>query len=291
MDFAIIAIIIQLIFLECILSIDNAAVLGAMVSILPDNEDVPWPRGLARLGKALHPLLGSQRTAGLRMVILGAFLGNGLMLFLASLIVQNSWLKLIGALYLVHLAFDNLGQADPGEINAHTHPLKAGSFWVLVLNVELANLAFSIDNVIAAVSLSKLLWVMFLGMAIAILAMRFAAGLFSYAVLKEPILQSAAYILVLNIGIQLLLEEFAGIVISDWLRFGLSLGIILLALLYAHSPQWLKGLLAYPLNWLGRGFGDVNELVDWLLEPPLGLINLIFRGFRHLYQHNNEMEH
>ena len=38
MDWSIIVIIVQLIFLEMILSIDNAAVMGAMVSHLSDHE-------------------------------------------------------------------------------------------------------------------------------------------------------------------------------------------------------------------------------------------------------------
>jgi len=41
MDAAIVTIILQLIFLECILSIDNAAVMGAMVAHLPDGERLP----------------------------------------------------------------------------------------------------------------------------------------------------------------------------------------------------------------------------------------------------------
>ena len=41
-----ISVVVQLIFLEGILSIDNAAVLGAMVSVLPDNKPVPFPRGV-----------------------------------------------------------------------------------------------------------------------------------------------------------------------------------------------------------------------------------------------------
>jgi len=32
------------------------------------------------------------------------------MLFLATLIVNNPWLKIVGALYLIRLAFDNLGR-------------------------------------------------------------------------------------------------------------------------------------------------------------------------------------
>ena len=70
----------------------------------------------------------------------------------------------------------------------------------MILNVELADLVFSLDNVVAAVSLSKDLWVVMLGVAIGILTMRFAAGLFARAVLKEPVLKYAAYLLVFPHG-------------------------------------------------------------------------------------------
>jgi tellurite resistance protein TerC len=282
-SFVIIAIIIQLIFLEGILSIDNAAVLGAMVAVLPEHDPVPWPHSLQKLGKALEHALGPQRTAGLRVGLLGAYLGRGLMLALASIIVQNPWIKLIGALYLIHLAFDSLGVADECEEDAHARNLTNASFWMVVLNVELADLAFSIDNVIAAVSLSDKLWVVIIGVAIGILAMRFAAGLFTYAVLREPILKEAAYILVLNIGIQLILEEYAGLEINDWVRFGMSLAIIALSLAYAHAPHFIKQILGPVFNWLGRGFADINELIDWLLEPITGLFKLIFSFFKIIF--------
>ena len=51
MDWSIIVIIVQLIFLEMILSIDNAAVMGAMVSHLSDHEPITWPKGLTGFKK------------------------------------------------------------------------------------------------------------------------------------------------------------------------------------------------------------------------------------------------
>lgn len=41
MDWSVIAIVLQLVFLEGVLSLDNAAVLGAMVSRLPEHERIP----------------------------------------------------------------------------------------------------------------------------------------------------------------------------------------------------------------------------------------------------------
>jgi tellurite resistance protein TerC len=278
MDMTILIIIFQLILLEGLLSIDNAAVLGAMVAHLPDHEPVRWPPALQKIGDRLHPLLGNQRTAALRVGLLGAYLGRGLMLLVVSVIIQNPWLKIIGAIYLIRLAFDNLGLAEPGEDDPHTHPAVVQSFWPVVVTIEIADLIFSLDNVVAAVSLSDKLWVVMVGVAIGILFMRFAAGLFSYAVEREPILKTAAYMLVFNIGVELLLEEFAGIKINDWLRFAISIGTIAFALGYAHSK--VVRLTRPIVVWIGEGFANINEVLDWLFVPFTGLYHLIIKGFK-----------
>lgn len=277
MDFSIIVIIIQLIFLEGILSIDNAAVLGAMVNTLPANEAIPWPKRV-RFGHVIDKVLGKQRTAALRVGLLGAYLGRGLMLLAASYIISNPWLKIVGAAYLIRLAVDDLSAHGYSGDDEAVRPIKVRGFWATVLMVELMDLAFSLDNVVAAVSLSDKIWVVMLGVAIGIVVMRFAAGIFSTIVEKEPILKTAAYILVLNIGIELLLEELAGIEISDWMRFGISLATIALSLAYAHIKilRFSRPLLV----WLSQGLGIVNDTVSWVLAPLVGAINLIARLFR-----------
>ena len=99
MDWSVIIIIIQLIFLEGILSIDNAAILGAMVCGLPEKTGIPWPKSISRVGHILDHILGPQRMAALRVGLIGAYAGRGIMLLLASVIIQNPWLKIIGAAY------------------------------------------------------------------------------------------------------------------------------------------------------------------------------------------------
>jgi tellurite resistance protein TerC len=276
----ILVIILQLIFLEGILSIDNAAVIGALVTPLPNDQDVPWPKNLQKLGRILHPVLGFQRMAALRVGLLGAYLGRGAMLLLTSFLIHNSWIKLLGAAYLIHLAFDSLEDMTGGEggEDDEVKPIKERSFWMTVLTVEVMDLIFSIDNVVAAVSLSDKVWVVMVGVAIGILTMRYAAGIFSYAVEREPILKQAAYILVFNIGIELILDQVWHIELPDLLRFGISVATILLTLAYAHIPFLQK--FRFVLVWLARGIGIINELVDWLLIPFKELLNLIVNLFR-----------
>jgi len=277
---SIVAIVLQLIFLEGILSIDNAAVLGALVSVLPDDEAIPWPPALQKLGNSINGLLGKQRIAALRVGLLGAYVGRGAMLFITSFLINNAWIRLVGAAYLIHLAFGELGDSSPGveTDEEKQRALRANSFWSVVLTVEVMDLIFSIDNVIAAVSLSDEIWVVMLGVAIGILTMRFAAGLFSVAVEREPILKPAAYVLVLNIGIQLIIEQVWHVEIADLTRFFISIAIIVGALIYAHSRFLQK--FEFILAWLARGIGIINELMDWIFAPFKALFQWIFNGFK-----------
>ena len=280
----IVIIVLQLIFLEGILSIDNAAVIGALVSPLPDDQRVVWPKVLEGVGEWLYPFLGNQRMAALRVGLLGAYVGRGMMLFLTSFLIHNAWIKLLGAAYLVHLGLDNLKEMPGDEGNENLQSVKVQSFWPTVLTVELMDLVFSIDNVVAAVALSDKIWVVMLGVGIGILTMRFAAGIFSYAVTREPILKQAAYILVLNIGLEIMFSEIWHIEISDWVRFGISAGTILLALAYAHSPFLQR--FRFALVWMAQGFGIITEFVNWIFAPIRGL----FRVFLGVFKSSSETE-
>jgi len=280
MDFSFVVIVLQLIFLEGILSIDNAAVLGAMVTPLPEHDPIPWPKALHGFGHAINKVFGPQRTAALKVGLIGAYLGRGIMLVAASYIIQNDWLKLVGAAYLIKLALDDLSaQGYTGvDEEAESKPVKEKTFWSTVLAVELMDLAFSLDNVVAAVSLSDKLWVVMLGVAIGIVLMRFAAGIFSKIIQRAPILKTAAYILVLNIGVELLIEDLAHVHIGDWTRFGISVATILLTLAY-EKFRFMK-IFRPLLIWLSQGFALINGSITWVFAPLKGLLGAIVKLFR-----------
>lgn len=281
MDWTIPVIILQLIFLQVIFSIDNAAVLGSLVAHLPDDRPVQWPKALWKLGDWLHPLLGNQRMAALRVGLIGAYIAQGLMLFLATEISQTPWVKIVGALYLIRLAFDNLGEAEPGETDYHIHPIEQVSFWSIVLTVEISDIVFSLDNIVAAVAVTNRFWLVVIGVFIGILLMRVAAGWFSYLVDREPILKKAAYLLIMAIGAEIIVAEYAHYQINSWLRLGISVAIVLLTFLYAHSKLFQK--MRPILIWFGQGFANVNELVDWVLLPILGFLRLLWKGFCYIF--------
>ncbi len=153
--------------------------------------------------------------------------------------------------------------------------MEGKSFWSIVLAVELADLAFSLDNVVAVVALSNNLHIVLFGVFMGILTMRFAASIFTLMILKEPILKPAAYIVVFNIGAELLLDEFGGIEFGSALKFMISAGTLILAVVYAHikvlhvlEPLW---------RWIGEGMANVNELLDWVLVPVVFAFKTFFK--------------
>lgn len=254
MDFSVLTIIVQLIFLECILSIDNAAVLGAMVAPLPKDEKIPWPRRLRPVLQVLDPILGYQRQDALKVGLLGAYAGRLSMLLLAGLVIQNIWMQVVGAIYLIYLAVRHFGKDTGAEVEegqGFAVRRTTTGFWSTVLMIELADLAFSLDNVIAAVALSDRLWVVILGIAIGMVLMRFAATIFTFLIEWEPALEGAAFLLIFTIGGKLLLEHFAGIEINEWVQFGISIGLILLVIIFARvKPLGHLTIIFRPFVWL-----------------------------------------
>jgi tellurite resistance protein TerC len=243
-DFGVVTIIAQLVFLECILSIDNAAVIGAMVTRLPNDRPTPWPSFLGSMLHWLDPILGSQRESALKVGLFGAYAGRILMLALASIIIRNPWMQILGGLYLIYLAVRHFVERFQHHQQRRANPEQPPAarpqrgFWGVVLTIELADLAFSLDNVVAAVSLSERLWVVVLGVAIGILVIRFAATLFTRLISWEPALEHAAYLLLVAIGGELLLEHWAGIELNDLTKFAISLAILALTVVVARVYAW-----------------------------------------------------
>jgi len=196
----------NLIIIESLLSVDNAAVLATMVMDLPKE----------------------QRNKALKYGIIGAYVFRGICLLFASLLIKVWWLKPVGGLYLLYLTYDyfkkraekskaekaGIVEQEAEEIDKSSNWLyKAtigwmGQFWATVALVELMDLAFSIDNVFAAVAFSDNIVLIWTGVFIGILAMRFVAQGFVRLMEKYPFLETAAFLVIGVLGIKLMLAIY-----------------------------------------------------------------------------------
>jgi len=162
------------------------------------------------------------------------------MLGLATIIIKLEWVQILGAAYLFYLAIDHFADSYQQSEHAATPtddklPLRAKrDFWQVVLALNLADMAFSLDNVVAAIALSEILWVVIVGVAIGILIIRFAASLFTRLITWEPAMEHAAYLLLLAIGGELLLDKLAGVAIGELTQFSISVGILLLTIIFTR---------------------------------------------------------
>ena len=122
-----------------------------------------------------------QRNKALKYGIIGAYVFRGICLVLASWLIKIWWLKALGGLYLMYLFFnyfrtkstptkeDDLLNKNESKIYKYTFGL-FGKFWSTVILVEIMDLAFSIDNVFAAVAFTDNIYLIWVGVFIGILA-------------------------------------------------------------------------------------------------------------------------
>jgi tellurite resistance protein TerC len=263
-----VSVIIQVIILDGIFSLDNAAVLGSMVSVLPLADRVPWPPALSFLTGGIQRIFGGQRSAALKIGLLGAYAARGMMLFFATVVVQNPWIKLVGAIYLIKIGCDFLGKPDEGkgcDEAAYVDRAAGKSFWGVVLMVEMADLAFSVDNVVAIVALTNSMLLIMSGIVVSILMMRFAAGVFCWLIDKEPVLRPATYVLVFIIGLEVLLSSMGIMEFPPMVKFTISIMTLGLALLYAHSRP--LHVLRPILVWISQGMGVASDAFSWVMMP------------------------
>jgi YkoY family integral membrane protein len=191
------AIVGNLIIIESLLSVDNAAVLATMVMDLPEK----------------------QRNRALRYGIWGAYIFRGLAMLFAAVLIQIWWLKPLGGLYLLYLVWDwwkgkQTETTEDDLIDKKSNWLYRstvgliGSFWSTVVLVEFMDMAFSIDNVFAAVAFTPNIILICVGVFIGILAMRFVAQGFVKLMEKYPFLETSAFIVIGILGLKLSISVF-----------------------------------------------------------------------------------
>jgi YkoY family integral membrane protein len=195
-----------LVLLEGLLSADNALVLAVMVRHLPK----------------------SQQKRALRYGIWGAFLFRAIAVVFAYQVIQFWQIKLLGGLYLFYLAVKHFltgsrsGGAGVSEAGTDfavesPRPLNLGNgFWATVISVELADIAFSIDSILAAVAMVEglppqlqenravALTIIYVGGVLGIIMMRLVAGVFLILLEHHHGLAGGAYVLVGWIGLKLI---------------------------------------------------------------------------------------
>ncbi|MCG7409681.1 TerC family protein [Paenibacillus sp. ACRRX] len=208
-----------LVILEGLLSADNALVLAVMVKHLPKE----------------------QQKKALFYGILGAYIFRFIAIGVGTFLVKITWVKVAGGVYLLWIALSHLFGLQfklakvggiplipyigkKAEAEAEEVENKGYGFWRTVLAVEVMDIAFSIDSVLAAFGVSEKVWVLFLGGILGVLMMRGVAQVFLRLIEKFPELEKAAFILIIIIGAKMIAAAY-GIHVSHILFFSVIIGV------------------------------------------------------------------
>ena len=227
MDFSLLLeygwVLLILILLEGLLAADNALVLAIMIKHLPEES----------------------RKKALFYGLAGAFVFRLTSLFIISFFINVWQVQALGAIYLLLIALNHIVRKliwKKSQDHASAKIEKGSSFWVTVLKVELADIAFAVDSILAAVALAVALpstnlpkiggmdggkfLVVFMGGLIGLIIMRFAANHFCSLLHKRPGLETAAFLIVGWVGVKLAVFTLSHPLISilpEW---------------FIKSPEW-----------------------------------------------------
>jgi len=235
-----IAIVGFLIVLEGVLSIDNALVLGILAKRLPKHQQ---SRALTYglVGAFVFRVIAIAAASFLLSWTVAKLLGGAYLVYIA---VKHFFFSgdahagehmTVGPDGQPHLADPKTHQPLPPDeearqLAAHAPPLATltvpepgkgtyATFWPTVFVIELTDIAFAIDSILAAIAMVSTvpkpegqrwhpkLWVVVTGGMLGVILMRFAAVMFIRLLEKFPRFEVSAYLLVIVIGFKL---------IGDW---------------------------------------------------------------------------
>jgi YkoY family integral membrane protein len=293
-----------LVVLEGVLSIDNALVLGILAKRLrPELRDRALFYGLA--GAVVFRLLAITTATYLLSWNAVKLLGGGYLLYIAvrhlyfesqEKVEERVAVDREGQLHLVELDTGKplSEQAENVELESRVlvpiEPENVGGakFWSTVLVIELADIAFAVDSILAAIALvgpkpealpvtapHPKIWVIMLGGFLGVILMRLAASVFIKLLERFPRLDRSAYYLVGLIGLKLLVDYGCN---SDWISWGWDSFTTA-----TDYHEWLSR--SWPLG-AGTGHGRIllADFHDWrrpeFLVFWLGMAASVLSGFR-----------
>ena len=179
-------VVVALIVIEGLLSVDNALAIAALASHLDEKK------------RKIAMTIGYAGAYGFRI----------LALFLASYIINNHWLMVLGASYLIWLMCNHFAENEDDEEHQGIHRAPP-SFAKTIALIAFLDLSLSFDNVVAAVAFARdSIILVYVGVTIGIITLRLVAGYCIKLLEKHPWLEHTAFLLVGFVGALLCMELF-----------------------------------------------------------------------------------
>jgi len=210
--------LVTLTAMEIVLGIDNVVFLAILVGRLPTSQQAFAQRlGLTlALGMRIGLLLAiswiMRLTAPLFSVLGGSVSGRDLIL-------------LGGGLFLIAKAtWEIYDKVEAGHGESGAAPAR-GAFLLVLVQILLIDIVFSLDSVITAVGMANEISIMVIAMVAAMLVMLVSAGAVSGFVNRHPSVKILALAFLLLIGVMLVAEGMGTHVAKGYIYFAMAFSL------------------------------------------------------------------
>ncbi len=239
--------ILSIILIEGLLSVDNSLIIATKARVLADSR---------------------QRDRALFWGYILAMLFRIVALSFVFILLKYPLINMICGLYLVWVTCDHLGRVHGVKAATTVQP----SFSRVIMDIAVLDLVFGIDNIVTAVAISPKMWIVVVGVIAGIVTMALASKFFMKVVDRLPVLAPLAYIVVGYIGCQIGWEYFFHHKPSEFVQFGIIIGI--LAVGVAYSKMTFLHSFCEPI------FDQACKVmagVAWVLERPVVILKALYR--------------
>jgi YjbE family integral membrane protein len=187
------AVLLQVILIDLTMAGDNVVIMGTLTSGLPARER----RRVIALG------------VGIAVVFLIAFA------LIATQLLKITGLLLAGGLLLLWVAYNMFRElqpskdvvADDPETAAVEGPPASKTFLQAAIQITIADLSMSLDNVLAVASAARdHPSVLFVGLALSVTFMGVAAGFVARLIQRVPLLAWAGLLMILYVAVKMIWE-------------------------------------------------------------------------------------
>jgi predicted tellurium resistance membrane protein TerC len=214
---------LTLVLLEIVLGVDNVIFLAILVERLPNGQ-----RGRARilgLGFAMLTRIGL-----LFCVTWMAALRNPLFTVLGTGISGRSLILFGGGILLVVQSIMEIREMLKGQPSVR-RPGKMNTLWMIVLQIGILDIVFSLDSVFTAVGLSKHIEVMIAAIVVSVLVMMLLSSALSRFIDRHPTIKLLALAFLVLVGAALVAQSLDWDIPPEYLYFAFG---------FAATVEWMN---------------------------------------------------
>ena len=219
MGYEIIISLLTLVGLEVVLGIDNVIFISILAGKLPQHQQ----KKARRWGLILAMFL---RIGLLSVVSLIMQLKQDLFALFGHGISGKDIILILGGLFLLYKSTYEIYHKMEGKPEEQIRKFKVTGFTQVIIQILIMDMVFSIDSIVTAIGMVRLVWVMYVAIVISVGIMLFAAEPISKFVNNHPAFKMLALAFLMLIGFALVSEGFGIEIPKGYIYFSMAFSLL-----------------------------------------------------------------